>query len=516
MKPPYRLRSLAALAAILLPTGSLQAANVLFVDNETPHSSWQTLIESGGHNYTRFDTSTYSISLGNQASIDYVNSFDVIVMSGSNAAFNAVRAAGALWNAQPTPMINMGNYLISGQFQAASWRWTTPNNGTAPNASGVVDVLDADDPIWTGGTLIPGTPLTVDLHASNAGHLGLGTNTFLPNITTVAAQSSNNANIAIAYAAPEALRAGGAAQYFIASMTGGAVQAIPYTAEGEQVFLNAIAALTGGFPPEDQFQVRISQNGADFDFEWDSQPGKLYDLLASTDLATPIADWPVYDDGVTLHDEIPSAGGTTTRSAVPSADPRRFFAIREYDAPPPPPLLFADFEGDDDGGFTVVTPVGSAWVRGAPTSTDNGGTPNPGGSVTSGNSGSTNCWGTNLGNPGFYANPTTTRLRSPVIDMTGITAAELSFAQALNLPNTDSAVVNLISPTTDDIIAAGIHTSVDGVPNSAAWSVVNGISLSAGANQEFRIEWVLSGTGGDTQDYMGWYIDDVSVVEAGP
>jgi len=243
MKPSSAYTAVVALSAILIHAIPAHAANVLFVDNETPHSSWQTLIQSGGHTFTLFDTSTYSISLGNQNSIDYVNSFDLIVMSGSNPTFNAVRNHGVVWNSQQVPMINMGNFLISGQFQAASWRWTTPGNGGTTNSSGVVDVLDAADPIWDGVSLTPGTPPTVDLFSANAGHLTLGSNTFLAGINTVAAQSSNNATIAIAYAAPGALQAGGAEQYFFAGMTGGTNNPVNLTAEGQQVFLNAIDAI---------------------------------------------------------------------------------------------------------------------------------------------------------------------------------------------------------------------------------------------------------------------------------
>jgi hypothetical protein len=55
----HHLRIVAALAAILVPAGSLQAANVLFVDTAaTVHASWKELIESRGHTYTRLDTAT--------------------------------------------------------------------------------------------------------------------------------------------------------------------------------------------------------------------------------------------------------------------------------------------------------------------------------------------------------------------------------------------------------------------------------------------------------------------------
>jgi hypothetical protein len=79
-----------------------------------------------------------------------------------------------------------------------------------------------------------------------------------------------------------------------------------------------------------------------FDFEWESRDGKVYDLVTSTDLATPILEWPLYDPdgegGKPPYGDIPARAGstTTTLAAVPGGGARRFFAIVEKDAPPPP------------------------------------------------------------------------------------------------------------------------------------------------------------------------------------
>jgi hypothetical protein len=150
-----------------------------------------------------------------------------------------------------------------------------------------------------------------------------------------------------------------------------------------------------------------------------------------------------------------------------------------------------------------------------------------GGFVAGGNDDSTNAWGTNLGTfstatdppsaeeSGFYVDPTETALRSPVIDLTSVAGAELTFAQALDLPTGDSAVVNLISATTDDLIAE-VHVSVDASDTQSEWEAVGPIDLSAGVGQEVRLEWRLTGTGATTADYMGWYLDDVVVTETSP
>jgi hypothetical protein len=224
---------------------SLDAADVLFVDDETPDASWSTLITGGGNTFTLFDTSAANFALNNQASIDYVEGFDVIVMSGSNPTFNAVRNHGAAWNTLSTPMINVGNFLASGAFGAGSWQWTTPDTGGASNASGVVDVLAPSDPVWSGVTLTGSGPATADIFdGNNAGHLILGpTSQLLPGITSVAAQSGDNSTVAIASAAPGSLRPGSQQQYFFAGMTGGSGNPVNFSADGETAFLNAINTL---------------------------------------------------------------------------------------------------------------------------------------------------------------------------------------------------------------------------------------------------------------------------------
>jgi hypothetical protein len=263
-------------------------------------------------------------------------------------------------------------------------------------------------------------------------------------------------------------------------------------------------------------QLTITPNATAglYDFSWDSQEGKLYDLLTSTDLATPISTWPIYDDGSMLYENLPATGTTTTLTGVPSAAARRFFALREEDAPPIPPLLSENFD-DDNGSFTITKVAGTDWAWGDPDSTG------PGGAVATGNGGTPEnpgqCWGTNIGNPGFYADPTTdTRLQSPRIDLTSVAAAELSFAQATDFPAGDTAVVRLINDDTDIEIVSGVFplTVTDADVSNANWQTVGPISLPVGA--PVRIEWCFTGSGDTTDDYMGWYIDDVQVIEVSP
>jgi len=240
----------ALFAAAGLVTDSALAVDVLFVDNEAPDSSWQMLIEDGGANtYTEFDSGTYSFSLNNQESLDYVNGFDVIVVSGSNAAFNAVRNHGQTWHAQPTPILNIGPYLASGQFTNNSWGFFQSGGKAAGNPSDAPDVNDASSPAWNGITLLSGDTVAPDLYASNDRVAQQNGKALKPGVTSVATASGASQDQVIMHAAPGAIAPGGEEAYFMTGMSGNSAEAVPFTADGETVFLNLIDALTGGGTP---------------------------------------------------------------------------------------------------------------------------------------------------------------------------------------------------------------------------------------------------------------------------
>ena len=250
-----------------------------------------------------------------------------------------------------------------------------------------------------------------------------------------------------------------------------------------------------------------------FDLEWDSQAGKLYNLLTSTDLADPIAEWDLIEGDI-------AANPPANVMNVPEDGPRRFYAVEEFDAPPPPPLLDVDFE-EDDGGFTSSADEGTAWEWGTPDSNGLGGTVDAGNDADPGTGGA---WGTNLGaydegtgDAGFYANPTVNSwLISPVIDLTEVVAAELTFAQAIDLHGDDSALVRIYDTATGDEIVGGDFplTVTDPDITEAPWEDSGPHELPVGAT--IRIEWILDGSGGADADFMGWYIDDVVVTETTP
>ncbi|MFZ9936204.1 MAG: hypothetical protein ACO3JG_04015 [Luteolibacter sp.] len=207
-------------------------------------------------------------------------------------------------------------------------------------------------------------------------------------------------------------------------------------------------------------------------------------------------------DGVTIDDSTDLGGGFhQVAVSIPKtlAPGGKLFA-RLGVSGLPVSLFDADFK-DDNGGFTVATASGSDWEFGTPN------TPNPGGGALTGGNTDANCWGTKLND--VYAAGTDTKLRSPVIDLTGVTSASLSFAQAIDILSPHTLVVNVIEEATETILQSAIHTSTpDTNTTSAAWETVT-VATPITGGQKVRIEWHFVGNGDGF--YLGAYIDDVLV-----
>jgi autotransporter-associated beta strand protein len=168
----------------------------------------------------------------------------------------------------------------------------------------------------------------------------------------------------------------------------------------------------------------------------------------------------------------------------------------------PPPLLAADFE-ENNGGFTVATAGGTAWQHGAPNSRDQGG-----GAIIGGNNGSTNAWGINL--TGGYGPSTNTSLRSPMIDLTGISAATLRFARAIDAASGHTLEVTVINVEDDTVIATVLPPAQDADTLTANWQMVGPVAIPPEAlGRQVRLQWRFVGDGDNL--YNGAYIDDVTV-----
>ena len=267
--------------------------------------------------------------------------------------------------------------------------------------------------------------------------------------------------------------------------------------------------------------LMIAQDASELEFSWLADEERVYDILSNVDLTLPPSKWVIYDDGVTIFNDIVAGEGMFTLSGVQMIGDQRFFVLREEDAPPPV-LFFEDFE-EDGGGFTTANkslafPLGSDWEFGAPNSDPNA----AGGAVIGGANGSANAWGTVLGDgssgSGFVASGTVACLRTPVIDLTAITSATLTFDEALdgndgtvgNPGAVDLTEIFVIDANTDIVIGSGpFYSESDGDINNADWRPVGPRVLPSGAfTQPIRLEFRFTG---NSDEFLGWYIDNVSI-----
>jgi len=241
-------------ALILVPVASLHAASILWVDSvnttsnagagRDPHSSWvDLLVTTGGHTLTTFDSSTYQWSLADQASKDYVASFDLVIVSRTNETFNTIRAFGANWKTVPTPMIETNPFMVGGQFQSGSWNWLASGTGNAPGTNNVAtSIADPDDPLWSGVTLLEDPVRAPNLLNGSGAWFGMNGNPLLDGVTAVATSPANSQHILIAYVEPGALSATSGPRYFIDWGTGNQLS-VQFNDAGKQVFLNAVNAI---------------------------------------------------------------------------------------------------------------------------------------------------------------------------------------------------------------------------------------------------------------------------------
>jgi len=181
-----------------------------------------------------------------------------------------------------------------------------------------------------------------------------------------------------------------------------------------------------------------SAPGGGLELSWKSASGKLYDILVSPDLSSPRESWAGLADAQDIESD-PS--GRNTLVIDPPFQGEGFVAVREKN---PPPLFFDDLESGAVGWTTLVNDgLGNTrWELGSP----NGST----GPLT-GAEGSANAWCTNLGDYGPDSNIS---LRSPAIDLTGVSEAELSFAVFRDADGFgDTAVVRFLRA--GDLVALG-------------------------------------------------------------
>jgi len=231
---------------------------------------------------------------------------------------------------------------------------------------------------------------------------------------------------------------------------------------------------------------------------WASTPGKVYDVLINADLSSPRESW----DGLADAQNIPAdLSGTNTLDIALPFPGKGFVAIREKNAPP---LFFDDLESGTGGWTTVVNDANgnTQWEFGTP----NGST-----GPIQGADGSANAWCTGLGD---YFSDSDISLRSPAIDLTGVSGAELSFAAFRDADGFgDTAVVRFLRAV--DNVQLGVDVAIDMSVFDTDYLTIT-IPVAAGAlGETILVEWNFV-SDGSVDSFSGLSIDDVRVIAAAP
>jgi hypothetical protein len=182
----------------------------------------------------------------------------------------------------------------------------------------------------------------------------------------------------------------------------------------DEIMQLATCAITPLGRPRSQVGVEITgfhrTGTGDIQISWKSSQERQYDILSNADLSTPRAEWAEVAGAQDIQGD---ASGITTAVVAPPFPETGYLVVREEGLP----ALFEDDFETDTGWTAIVNDANgnTNWERGAP----NGST-----GPLAGADDSANAWSTNLGD---YGADSDISLRSPVIDLTGVAAAELNF-----------------------------------------------------------------------------------------
>ena len=251
-----------------------------------------------------------------------------------------------------------------------------------------------------------------------------------------------------------------------------------------------------GAVASDRLQLEVARSPLDpalLRLTWPSTPGKVYDVLVNPDLSSPVAEWAGLDGSQDIPADL---SGTNTLDIAFPFPGQGFVAIREENAPP---LFFDDLESGVGDWTTVVNDDNgnTQWEFGAP----NGST----GPIT-GAGDSATAWCTNLGDYGIDSDIS---LRSPAIDLTDVSGAELSFSAFRDADGFgDTAMVRFLRAA--DQVQLGADIPLDMTVFDTNYSTIT-IPVVAGAlGETILVEWnFVSDNSADS--FSGLSIDNVGI-----
>jgi len=246
-------------------------------------------------------------------------------------------------------------------------------------------------------------------------------------------------------------------------------------------------------PPVDVEITEFHRTGTgDIQISWKSRQDRQYDILSNSDLSTPRLQWAEVAGAQDIQGD---ASGITTAVVATPFPETGYLVVREEGLP----ALFEDDLETDTGWTAIVNDANgnTDWERGSP----NGST----GPLT-GADGSANAWCTNLGDYGTDSNIS---LRSPAIDLTGVSEAELSFAAFRDADGFgDTAVVRFLRAA--DQVQLGADTHLDMSVLNTDYATITIPVVAEALAETILVEWnFVSDSSADA--FSGLSIDNIGV-----
>ena len=255
------------------------------------------------------------------------------------------------------------------------------------------------------------------------------------------------------------------------------------------VFQRHLSILLG-----DRINLEIRKENESLVLSWKSKASKRYNVRSSTDLLGDPSSWPI----VAGLGNLAATPDENTIIIRQPPEPQRYFVIEEFQ-PPPQMYYFSDFE---DGGAEWIPLINdqdaaTTWELGTPSAST--------GPLT-GADGSTRAWSTNLGDYGPNSNIT---LRSPSIDLSAASSAELSFSAFRDADGFgDAAAVRFLRST--DLTLLGDEIPIDMNVFDDDWRTIRIPLPEDSFGNSIIIEWNFISD--DTPDaFSGLSLDNVTV-----
>ena len=271
--------------------------------------------------------------------------------------------------------------------------------------------------------------------------------------------------------------------------------------EVNSLFTSNEAGSSGGTP---SLALTITPNSGNYNFAWESQNGKVYNLVSATELITPTTSWPVWQGQEGIAGTAPT---NTLTNILGGGDPARFFAVLEMD---PLPLLEENFDA------AAALPAG--WATSGPSNGTEWEIGDPGGGPASGPSAANsapNCAGTNI--TGTYTGNADVSLISPSLAVPAGSGASLSFWQLIDTDLAgDVGSVRVLDADNADTPIPGLEIlNIEGL-GTDGWSEQT-LDLPAAdvGDKNIKIEFRFV-SNADLDLWSGFYIDDVVVHLASP